>query len=216
MSKVHWDKIYIEKNPDNILKGWGWLELRIEDIRRFSLLREPVSYREKYQRISQQDMWKMPGRGNLPGGRGGTRKKLSININAEIIPVRAQKSLTNKAICAWVKSWAPVGTTLITPSNRELSLDGEKITHEVHFVYFVLNRDSNAIKIGMAKNLERRLKSLQTSSPAKLELIKSVQVSSQEEARELEKTLHKKFEDIQITGEWFSANAELGNYIESL
>ncbi|MEM9220491.1 MAG: GIY-YIG nuclease family protein [Cyanobacteria bacterium P01_F01_bin.150] len=216
MAKVYWDKIYLDKDPDDILKGWVWVEVKVEDIRKFNLAREPITYKEKIKRISPEDIRKMPGRGNLPGGRGGSKRKFSINIDGEIITVRVPKSLTNKAVCFWIKSWAPQGTTVITPSNREISLDGDKLNHGVHFVYFILNSDSSAIKIGMAKNLERRLKSLQTSSPAKLELIRSVQVSSQGEARELEKLLHQKFEHIRITGEWFRAESELIHYIESL
>lgn len=216
MSKVYWDKVYLDKDPDDILKGWGWVEVKVEDIKRFNLAREPITYREKLKRISPEDRRKMPGQGNLPGGRGGSKKKFSINIDGKIIPIRVPKSLTNKAICYWVKSWAPQGTMVITPSNKEISLDGDKLNHGIYFVYFILNSDSNAIKIGMAKSLERRLKSLQTSSPAKLELLKSVSVASREEAQELEKTLHKQFEDLRLTGEWFKAEASLVQYVDHL
>ena len=88
MSKVYWDKVYLDKDPDDILKGWGWVEVKVEDIKRFNLAREPITYREKLKRISPEDRRKMPGQGNLPGGRGGSKKKFSINIDGKIIPDR--------------------------------------------------------------------------------------------------------------------------------
>lgn len=69
-------------------------------------------------------------------------------------------------MCAWVKTWANLDAKIITPGNRTISLEGEPIAKGNAFVYFVLNADSNAIKIGKAKDLEKRLKSLQTVSPA--------------------------------------------------
>jgi hypothetical protein len=215
MAKVYWDRVYIDKDPDDILKGWGWVEVKVEDIKRFNIVREPFTYQNKRKLIPMDDMLKMPGRGNLPRGNG-SRKKFSINLNGEIVTIRAQKALTNKAICYWVKSWAPPNTKVITPGNRELSLDGEKLTHEIHFIYFILNQNSNAIKIGRAKNLERRMKSLQTSSPTKLELLKSISVQGMSEAQDLEQSLHKKFDELRLTGEWFRAESSLMDYIHQL
>jgi hypothetical protein len=95
-------------------------------------------------------------------------------VNGEAISINVQKSLTSQAVCAWVKTWASPETKIITPGNRLLSLEGDKLAHQVHFIYFVLHANSNAIKIGRARNLDKRMKSLQTSSPAKLELIKFI------------------------------------------
>ena len=81
------------------------------------------------------------------------------------------------------------------------------------YVYFVLNRDSKAIKIGIAKNIRRRLASLQTSSPAELELIGSIKTTGTQAARKLESKLHHQFDLWQIRGEWFEADRELTNYI---
>jgi predicted GIY-YIG superfamily endonuclease len=91
-----------------------------------------------------------------------------------------------------------------------------KLAHQAHFVYFILNEDSNAIKIGIAKNLARRMMSLQTSSPAKLKLIKSIQVTVGKEALELEQSLHNKFREIRLAGEWFKAETYLLEYISQL
>ncbi|MEM6736850.1 MAG: GIY-YIG nuclease family protein, partial [Bacteroidota bacterium] len=202
--------------PDDIYKGWAFIEVKVSDCIKYKIPDYPESYKVKKRKMPWEEQRRIAGGGNLPGGRGGSKKKFNINIDGEIITIRVPKSLTNKAVCFWVKSWAPQGTKVITPANRELSLDGEKLTHEVHFVYFILNRDSNVIKISIAKNLDRRLKSLQTSSPAKLELLKSVSVSSSQEAHEQERALHQQFRDIQLTGEWFKAEPRLMQYVEQL
>jgi predicted GIY-YIG superfamily endonuclease len=139
-----------------------------------------------------------------------------LNIDGELITIRAQKSLTIQAVCTWLKTWVSPNAKIVTPGNRTHSLDGEKLAHQAHFVYFILNEDSNAIKIGRAKNLARRMMSLQTSSPAKLKLIKSVQVEGAKEAQELERALHQQFSEIRLAGEWFKAEANLLEYISQL
>lgn len=130
--------------------------------------------------------------------------------------VRTQKSLTIQAICTWIKAWASPSVKVVTPGNRTHSLNGEKVARHAHFVYFVFNEDSNAIKIGRAKNLARRMMSLQTSSPAKLQLIKSIQVAGGDAAQDLEQALHQQFSDIRLAGEWFRAESYLLEYINQL
>lgn len=60
------------------------------------------------------------------------------------------------------------------------------------------------------------MKALQTSSPALLRLIKSVQVEGTKEAHELEQSLHKQFSEIRLAGEWFKAEISLLDYISQL
>ena len=60
------------------------------------------------------------------------------------------------------------------------------------------------------------MKSLQTSSPAKLELLKFISVQGKDKAQELELSLHKQFDDLRITGEWFRAESGLVDYINQL
>jgi predicted GIY-YIG superfamily endonuclease len=218
--------IYIDRNPNNPDEGWGWVEVTTEDMRRFSIpnkhpasrwvtktqevtvtrYKDSVPYQETYTNTYTKYL-------NVPSrGKAGT-KKFTLNIDGELVTIRAQKSLTILALCAWIKIWASPETKIITPGNRTISLDGAKLSHQAHFVYFILNEDSNAIKIGRAKDLAKRMKSLQTSSPAKLKLIKSVQVEGGEEAQELEQSLHKKFSEIRLAGEWFKAEVNLLEYI---
>ena len=221
--------VYIDRNPNNPDEGWGWVEVTPEDMKRFGIsnkhptprrvtktkeitttrYKDSIPYTETY--INTYEAFVHPP----SRGKAGA-KKFTLNVDGELITIRAQKSLTIKAICAWIKTWASPNTKIVTPGNRTLSLDGERLARQAHFVYFILNKDSNAIKIGRAKDLEKRIKTLQTSSPAELQLIKSVQVEEGKEAHELEQSLHKQFSEIRLSGEWFKAEANLLEYISQL
>ena len=215
MGRIYWNTIYIDRDPNDPYKGWGWVEVTTEDSKRFSV---PTRYPDTYTkfRSTPSEQFKLPNRGNLPSRGKAGAKKFTLNIDGELITIRAQKSLTIQAVCTWLKTWASPNAKIVTPGNRTHSLDGEKLAHQAHFVYFILNEDSNAIKIGRAKNLARRMMSLQTSSPAKLKLIKSVSVEGAREAQELERALHQQFSEIRLAGEWFKAEANLLEYISQL
>ncbi|MGC1392933.1 MAG: GIY-YIG nuclease family protein [Coleofasciculaceae cyanobacterium] len=210
MGRSYWDTIYIDREPNDPYKGWGWVQVTIEDRDRFGI---PTKYPDTYTNRRLYDIFQFPNSGNLPSrGRAGT-KKFTLSIEGELITIRAQKSLTIQAVCTWIKTWASSNARIITPGNKTISLEGIKLAHKAHFVYFIFNEDSNAIKIGRSQNLQRRLMSLQTSSPAKLKLIKSVQVEGDKEAQKLEQSLHNKFREIRLAGEWFKAETHLLEYI---
>lgn len=215
MARIYLNRIYIDRDPKDPYKGWGWVEVTAEDTQKFGV---PTKHPDTYIKFckSPGEGWNLPNNGNLPSrGRSGA-KKFMLNLNGELCTIRAQKSLTIAAISAWIKTWASPTAQLITPGNRTLSLEGEKIVHQTHFVYFILNSDSQAIKIGRAKDLAKRMKALQTSSPAKLTLVKSIQVDGAKAAHELERSLHQKFWEIRVAGEWFKAEEKLLNYISHL
>ncbi|MEH1997250.1 MAG: GIY-YIG nuclease family protein [Nostoc sp.] len=221
--------IYIDRNPNNPDEGWGWVEVTTEDMKRFGIsnkhpamrrvtkkkeitltqYKDSIPYTETYTNI-YEDFVRPPSR-----GKAGA-KKFTLNIDGELVKIKAQKSLSIQAVCVWIKTWASPNVKIVTPGNRTLSLNGEKLAHQAHFVYFILNQDSNAIKIGRAKDVAKRVKSLQTSSPAQLKLIKTVQVKGSEEAQKLEQSLHKQFSEIRLAGEWFKAEVNLLEYINQL
>jgi len=229
MPRSNWHTIYIDKNPNNLNEGFGWVEVTLEDLERFKINRgysggrwgtrqqtftltkskNSIPYTETV--TAPYTTWlNLPSRGRAAG------KKFTLLLNGELVIVKAQKSLTINAVCAWIKTWASSDTKIVTPGNRQISLDGDKLAHYSYFVYFILNEDSNAIKIGKAKDISKRLKSLQTSSPAKLRLIKSIQVESDKKAQELEQLLHRKFQEIRLGGEWFKAEVILLDYINQV
>lgn len=55
-------------------------------------------------------------------------------------------------------------------------------------------------KIGVTSSLEGRLKTIQTGNPNKVELIKSFYIYN---CSEMERNLHKKFNEFRQIGEWF-------------
>ena len=213
MARWRGNVIYIDKDPSDPYKGWGWVEVTTEDLKRFGIPRYPLSYENRYQLNGDYLGSRFPNNGNLPSrGNSGT-KKFILDVDSELVEIRAQKSLTNQAVFAWVKSWASPTVKIVTPGKRTHSIEGDKLAHQAYFVYFILNEDSNAIKIGLAKDTAKRLKALQTSSPAKLKLIKTVQVDGLKAAQELEQSLHKQFHEIRLSGEWFRAESHLLEYL---
>jgi hypothetical protein len=137
-------------------------------------------------------------------------------INGESVHLRSHKALTVSAICAWLTTWAPPDTQLVTPGGKTHQLSGRKVGNQAHFIYFIFNADSNAIKIGRARNVSKRLRTLQTSSPAALKLLKTIPVEGLAAAQALELSLHQQFQVLRLNGEWFRADKVLREYVDSL
>lgn len=71
-------------------------------------------------------------------------------------------------------------------------------------IYFIESRRAKAIKIGLARDPEKRLRTLQTASPTKLRLIATCPGGPREEM-----LMHRRFASIRLRGEWFRATREL-------
>lgn len=69
-------------------------------------------------------------------------------------------------------------------------------------VYVIQARGRAAVKIGYAKDIAKRLRQLQTGSPAKLKLIAVIPGD-----RDVERGLHDRFADHRLHGEWFHKSA---------
>lgn len=78
-------------------------------------------------------------------------------------------------------------------------------------VYFVEAVGTNRIKIGITKNINSRLSSLECNSPYKLNLIYAFPGYISKE-----KEIHKRFEHLRIKGEWFKYTNEVKQYILNL
>ena len=72
------------------------------------------------------------------------------------------------------------------------------------FVYLIkcLNKDG-FIKIGVARNVQSRLDTMQTGCPYKLELLASIKCVSRGQAYGIERSLHILFKRDKVRGEWF-------------
>lgn len=76
-------------------------------------------------------------------------------------------------------------------------------------VYFIQDiTHQGPIKIGVSRNVEKRLKSLQNASPLKLKCLGIIAGG-----RDLERTLHIRFAPSRLHGEWFSPEKKLLQYI---
>jgi hypothetical protein len=78
-------------------------------------------------------------------------------------------------------------------------------------IYVVRGSQTGSFKIGFSENATRRIKSLQTSSPEKLEVV-CVALGSLEE----EKSLHAKLSRHRIKGEWYQPHTEIDQVILDL
>ena len=219
MVRRYKETIFIVRDHYEPLKGWGWVDVDTEVVKRLgmSTVRPQSIFLDHIEHKALQALGKRyPQCINPPHRVRAAGKKFVVNINGDFINLSVQKSLTIEAVCAWVKTWASPDAKIITPGNKTISLVGEPIAKGSAFVYFVFNADSNAIKIGKARDLEKRIRSLQTVSPSRLKLLKATQVTDEKEASLLESSLRRKFAHLRITGEWFKAESELLDYLENL
>ena len=94
--------------------------------------------------------------------------------------------------------FTPINGALLYPSLYLIKpKEGEK--DNLTSIYFILDRKSNAVKIGVSQCPESRLRQLQVGNPNKLELIHSYSTHFLEE-----KTMHLHFSNQQIgSSEWF-------------
>ena len=82
------------------------------------------------------------------------------------------------------------------------------------YVYFIKTETTPAlIKIGKSNNVEARLAQLQTGSFSSLSLCHTINCKSEQEAFELERTLHDMFKEVRINGEWFKFTGNMKGFI---
>jgi predicted GIY-YIG superfamily endonuclease len=75
-------------------------------------------------------------------------------------------------------------------------------------VYFLRAGNRGAIKIGIAKNVDRRIAALQAGNAFKLNLLASIPCINRKQAESLEGRLHRFFSKQRIRGEWFQGNID--------
>lgn len=77
-------------------------------------------------------------------------------------------------------------------------------------IYFIQDTISKNIKIGVSRNPNKRLATLQISHDSKLIILKVIKGSTREE-----KLLHKMYNKYRIRGEWFFENEDLLKFISN-
>ena len=77
-------------------------------------------------------------------------------------------------------------------------------------IYFILDKENDAVKIGIADNPISRLSDIQVGNPHELSLIKTIDNGTQAK----EKRLHKQFAEQRLNGEWFKRSGTLAEYLQ--
>lgn len=133
--------------------------------------------------------------------------EVNISTSGEIIsfkrPVRGS-STGRKMIQAFLEK--ELGQARIQWTYRHRTPKQEFARQEN--VYFISDEDGY-IKIGFANNVSSRLKDLQTAARQELRLIATMHGNVSDE-----KSLHKRFEEDHVRGEWFYPSTELKKYIK--
>ena len=78
-------------------------------------------------------------------------------------------------------------------------------------IYFIQSGEKGPIKIGFARDPEKRLRHLQGANPCELALLKAVHGDVGGEKR-----LHAQFAHLRIRGEWFEPGDDLLDYITAV
>ncbi len=95
-----------------------------------------------------------------------------------------------------------------------IRLRGVKVQHDVNgsIIYFIQQKTgSGPVKIGRARNVFRRLESLQAGSPVQLVILTTMPGGSVREAE-----LHRQFAHLRLHGEWFQDSPELMEFINGI
>jgi len=86
------------------------------------------------------------------------------------------------------------------------------------YLYFIkcLDKRINPVKIGISKNPELRIETLQVGCPYPLKLIVTIECKSRGHAENLENQLHKVFRFACLGGEWFKGDVITLKRVEPL
>ena len=82
------------------------------------------------------------------------------------------------------------------------------------YVYFIANQRKTVVKIGIANNPQKRLKTFQTANHEELIILRILKVKNRTEAFQIETALHRKFIKHHIRGEWFKLTRTVESFIE--
>jgi len=78
------------------------------------------------------------------------------------------------------------------------------------YIYFIrCGRNGGPIKIGYAKDVEKRMNDLQVASPFTLSILAKIPVDSKKKAEKMEAWFHDRFFKKHIRGEWFMGSIKI-------
>lgn len=136
---------------------------------------------------------------------GGKHKMTVVNESGLCSLILTSRKQSAKQFKKWL-------TSEVLPSLRETyniieALNNFEVPDDVPdmYVYAIKNKDTGNIKLGISKNLEQRLKQLQTGCDGKLEL---VAYRKADNGYRGELQLHTENEQHAIHGKWFTSDAK--------
>jgi hypothetical protein len=137
--------------------------------------------------------------------------RLSTVARIQGRPVRAVCILLDKAT-KLLKSDLSEGnpssifsTTFIENTAKRLAV---KYINVPCYVYFITD-GTNAVKIGVAKDIQKRLVQIQVDNPRQLHVLYQIECVSERHAFDVENELHKTYGEYHLQGEWFSIKDKL-------
>lgn len=112
------------------------------------------------------------------------------------IPVTFSNGCTSSNFCR-IRQLVKQGNAIVAVLPKSVTEN----TRKVSTVYLLEAGGYYKIGVTLDSTVKHRLKTLQTGNPFPIRLIAS---GNSEDAYALEKTLHKKYKNIRMTGEWFA------------
>lgn len=80
-----------------------------------------------------------------------------------------------------------------------------------NLLYFIFDKNNNAVKIGVSSNPDIRLRILQIGNPSNLDFLKIIPGD-----KKMERQWHDRYAHLKLSSEWFRAAHELLSAIEDL
>jgi hypothetical protein len=128
--------------------------------------------------------------------------KESLAKGLEALEGRMKTVYVNDVVAAYQKEYG---------YNRATATALRKIAAPRWHFYAIQVDPDGPVKLGISQNVQRRLEGLQTAAPYRLKLLVAVPGF-----RETEKSVHARFQDARIGGEWFNPTPELLDFIHDL
>jgi len=77
----------------------------------------------------------------------------------------------------------------------------------MNYVYIIHAEGTNFYKIGVTKDLEKRLSAINNTSPYRCYILYKIEFKERKKAFELESKVHNKFDNKRLNGEWFELSS---------
>jgi hypothetical protein len=98
---------------------------------------------------------------------------------------------------------------MVVPDIPPLDVSGNPVSQKAYV--YIISAGDEAVKIGVAKNVQRRLKGLQTGHCKKLSIAYEIALAGRDRAYAVECRAHRLLKEKLMEGEWFAVSPEEAN-----